>query len=93
MGWGEESVVVLMGRIDLGSKRLLGDNEINPKNSHQKGPRNQNQKNPKIRFCYRSHNQRESETRRIRRSGRYKIELRKRFRAVTREGFHAKKPA
>jgi hypothetical protein len=40
MGWAEEIVVVLMGRIDLGSKWLFGDNEINPKCSHQKRSRN-----------------------------------------------------
>jgi hypothetical protein len=50
MGWVEESVVVLMGRIDLGSKRLFGDNEINPKCGHKKRPCNQNNKDPEISF-------------------------------------------
>jgi hypothetical protein len=42
MEWVEESVVVLMEIIDLESKRVFGDNEINPKCSHQERPRNQN---------------------------------------------------
>jgi hypothetical protein len=50
MGWVEESVVVLMERIGLGSKRVLGDNEINPKCGHQERPYNQNKKNPEISF-------------------------------------------
>ena len=41
--WGDEMAAVLIGGFDLGSDRLFGDDEIDPKSRHHQSPSNQHE--------------------------------------------------
>lgn len=84
---------VLIREFDLGSYRFLGDNEIQPVGRHGDSDQDKNRQQPQIGFLQGRHAHLESATRRIKSSGKYKMEPRNRFRAELIVGLHAKTAA